>query len=218
MRIGVFDSGVGGEAVAHDLAIAFANADIITVNDRKHVPYGNRPAEEIIKLTDAAIQPLLLGNNDYIVIACNTATAIAIEWLRATYPSQRFIGLEPMIKPATELTKSGIFAIFATPATLASIRYQNLRKNYLYGKICLEPDCSSWASMIENSTIDEAQIQQTVESILADSADVIVLACTHYHWIRELIEQVVDGRAIIIDPSNAIIQRIKQLEADSLQR
>ena len=72
--------------------------------------------------------------------------------------------------------------------------------------------------MIENSTIDEAQIQQTVESVLADSADVIVLACTHYHWIRELIEQVVDGRAIIIDPSNAIIQRIKQLEADLLQR
>lgn len=218
MRIGIFDSGVGGEAVARDLAIAFANADIMTVNDRKHVPYGNRPAEEIIRLMDAAIQPLLLGENDYIVIACNTATAVAIEWLRATYPSQNFVGLEPMVKPATELTKSGTIAVCATPATLASIRYQNLKIDHLRGKNCLEPDCSSWASMIESSTLDEIHIQQTIESVLSDGTDVIVLACTHYHWIRELIEQVVDGRAIIIDPSNAIIQRIKQLEVDSLQQ
>lgn len=218
MRIGVFDSGVGGEAVARDLALAFSDSTIVTVNDRKNVPYGSRPAEEIIRLTDAALQPLLTGQFDYIVIACNTATAVAIEWLRRNYPSQIFIGLEPMVKPAAEQTKTGAIAILATPATLSSDRYKKLKKEYLNGKECIEPDCSAWAAMIEDSDINELHIQQTVESVLSKGADVIVLACTHYHWIRELIENIVDGRAAIIDPSTAIARRIKQLEAGSRPR
>ena len=218
MRIGVFDSGIGGKAVAHDLAITFANANIVTINDREHVPYGSRSADEIISLTNEAIQPLILGSYDYIVIACNTATAVAIEWLRAAYPSQVFIGLEPMVKPAASLTTTKALAICATPATLASDRYNALKKAYFKEITCIEPDCSSWASMIENSDINESLIAQTIESVLADGADVIVLACTHYHWIRELIERIADGRAAIIDPSEAVAKRIKQLEADSPQR
>ena len=216
LRIGVFDSGIGGEAVARDLAFAFPEAKIVTVNDRGNVPYGNRTAEDIITLTNSALQPLLKEHFDHIVIACNTATAAAIDWLRNTYPSQSFIGLEPMIKPASELTNSGVFAVCATPATLARSRYQSLKKEYLHGKICLEPDCSSWASMIQDTAIDESVVTQVIESVLAADADVIVLACTHYHWIRELIDQVIGDRAVIIDPSEAIISRIKQLEADSL--
>src|SRR5688500_4451990 len=120
MKLGIFDSGIGGEAVAASLHAAFPAAEIVTVNDREHLPYGDRTAEDITALTDAAIQPLLAGNCDVIVIACNSATAAAIETLRARYPEQLFVGLEPMIKPAAAMTKTGTIAVCATPATLGS--------------------------------------------------------------------------------------------------
>ena len=211
LRIGVFDSGIGGEAVAHTLATAFPIAEITSVNDKRNVPYGDRTPEEIIMLTNKALQPLFEGNFDYVVIACNTATAAAIEWLRSTYPTQVFIGLEPMVKPASELTISNTIAVLATHATLSSERYLNLKKEYLIDKKCIEPDCSSWAKMIEDTDINELNIQQTVDFALSEGADVIVLACTHYHWIRELIENQVNGRAAIIDPSEAIVNRIIEL-------
>ena len=210
MRIGVFDSGIGGEAVAASLALSIPDAIITTVNDKAHVPYGDRDQQDIIRLTDTALQPLL-GNQDVIVIACNSATAAAIEWLRVTYPDQLFVGLEPMVKPAVELSRSGIIAVCATPATLSSHRYTVLKKRYLDRTICLEPNCQSWASMIETSAIDHSIIEIEIKDILESGADVIVLACTHYHWIRSLIEEIIDGRAIVLDPSEAIANRIMSL-------
>jgi glutamate racemase len=210
MRIGVFDSGIGGEAVAASLALSLPDAIITTVNDKTHVPYGDRDQKDIIMLTDAALQPLL-GNQDIIVIACNSATAAAIEWLRTTYPNQLFVGLEPMVKPAVEQSRSGIIAVCATPATLASSRYMALKKKYLGNTICLEPNCRNWASMIETSTIDHSIIEIEINDVIQSGADVIVLACTHYHWIRSLIEDVVKDRAIVLDPSQAIAKRIISL-------
>lgn len=210
MRIGVFDSGIGGEAVAASLALSIPDAVITTVNDKMHVPYGDRDQQDIIRLTDAALQPLL-GKQDVIVIACNSATAAAIEWLRATYPDQLFVGLEPMVKPAVEQSRSGIIAVCATPATLSSHRYTALKKKYLGSTLCLEPNCRNWASMIESSSIDHSIIEIEINDIIQSGADVIVLACTHYHWIRSLIEEIAEGRATVLDPSEAIANRIMSL-------
>lgn len=218
MRIGVFDSGIGGEAVAARLAVAFPSAEIVTVNDKKHVPYGGRPQEEIRRLTHDALQPLLHETYDCIILACNTATAASIEWLRETYPEQLFVGLEPMVKPAAGLTKSGVIAVCATPSTLKSERYNLLKRRYLDTTICLEPNCRQWASMIEHSRLDTATVRAEIVDVLDQGADVIVLACTHYHWIRDLIEEIADKRARIIDPSDAIIRRISMLLDDQLRR
>ena len=98
MKLGVFDSGIGGKAVADTLAKDFPEADIMYVHDSEHVPYGGRHQDEIIQLTETAIAPLLMANCDCIILACNTATAAAIEYLRIKYPDQKFVGLEPMIK------------------------------------------------------------------------------------------------------------------------
>lgn len=211
MRLGIFDSGIGGEAVAESLRVAFPAANITTVNDREHVPYGDRTSEDIVRLTDAAIQPLLESRCDVIVIACNSATAAAIETLRARYPGQPFIGLEPMVKPAAAMTKTGTIAICATPATLNSDRYQHLKETFASNVTVLEPDCSGWARMIEDSEINEDHIEETVEAACSRGADVIVLACTHYHWIREVIERAAAGRATVIDPSDAIASRVRSL-------
>lgn len=217
MKLGVFDSGIGGEAIAASLNDAFPHAEIITVNDREHVPYGDRSQSDIIRLTNAALQPLLKNHCDIIIIACNTATAVAIEWLRTSYPTQTFIGLEPMIKPATQLTKTNAIAICATPATLDSDSYKNLKTTFAQNTTCLEPDCSSWAAMIEQNNLSQPVIEQTILTALDRNADVIVLACTHYHWIREIIERVARDRAVIIDPSAAIIERVRYLTRAAAQ-
>ena len=210
MKIGVFDSGIGGEAVASSLRLAFPDAAITTINDREHLPYGDKSQEELIILTDQAIQPFLESGTDAIVIACNSATAAAIETLRKKYSDQIFVGLEPMVKPAAALTKTGVVTVCATPATLASDRYKRLKDTYAKDIEVYEPDCSSWARMIENNKINETTIISVIEASKARNADVIVLACTHYHWIRELIEKH-SGTAKVIDPTEAVITQLHRL-------
>jgi glutamate racemase len=211
MKLGVFDSGIGGRAVAASLQSTFPEAELMIVDDHKNVPYGSKTQQQILALTDIAIQPLLAAQCDIIILACNSASAAAIEELRKRYPSQPFIGLEPMVKPAAALTKSGVVAVCATPATLSSERYRRLVKIYGQNIRIIEPDCSQWATMIENNHVNRAQIEQTINSCCKQGADVIVLACTHYHWIKDLIIEISAGRATVIEPSEAIGRRVKQL-------
>lgn len=209
MKLGVFDSGIGGEAVAAALQSHFPEATITTVNDRAHLPYGDKSAAEIQRLTDRAIQPLL--GSDVIVIACNSATTAAIDWLRQTYPQQQFIGIEPMVRPAAEQTKTGIIAVCATPATLASTRYKTLKQTYASGVVVLEPDCAQWAQMIEDNAMNEQALSAQITLLLAQNADVIVLGCTHYHWIKEDILRIANHKALVLDPSDAIANRVREL-------
>jgi glutamate racemase len=211
MKIGVFDSGVGGQAVAQRLGELLPGTEIICVDDHRHVPYGNRSADEIIKLTDTAIQPLLRGQCDAIVIACNTATTVALEYLRTTYPNSHFVGIEPMVKPAAERTKSGIVAVLATPATLASASYATLKKTWAHAITIIEPDTASWAAQIEAGKSDDVPIEDMVFQLIEEGVDVIVLACTHYHWLNERAEIAAGARAIVLEPSDSIGSRIVSL-------
>lgn len=208
MKIGVFDSGIGGKSIADSLARDFPQAEVDYVHDSAHVPYGGREQEEIVTLTENAIQPLLKGACDCIVIACNTATAAAIEYLREKYPRQKFIGLEPMIKPAVLASKTGIVAICATPFTLRSKRYIDLKRRFADTATIIEPDCSDWAKMIEHNKIDDEKIEKVITEIRTENADVIVLACTHYHWIKSKIIERAGNHVIVLDPSQAISKRV----------
>lgn len=209
MRLGVFDSGIGGEAIAAALRLHFPLADICTVSDTNNLPYGEKSLNELRRLTDAAIQPII--GSDVIVIACNSATTAAIDWLRQRYPQQQFIGIEPMLKPAAELTKTKVVAVCATPATLASPRYKQLRQTYTSDITVLEPDCSAWAQMIEDNAMSTETLQIQIEALLANNADVIVLGCTHYHWIKDGIVQLAGGQAVVLEPSDAIAARVSAM-------
>ena len=211
MKLGVFDSGIGGRAVADELQRFFPEAELVVVDDHENVPYGSKTQEQVLALTEAAIQPLLAASCDIIVLACNTASAAAIEELRQRYPAQLFIGLEPMVKPASALTKTGVIAVCATPATLRSERYHRLKETYGKDISILEPDCSNWASLIENNLINRRDVAQTIEQCCDQGADVIVLACTHYHWIKDLIAEIAGERAQVIEPSEAIGRRVQEL-------
>ena len=211
IKIGVFDSGIGGKTVAMAIEAALPHVEVLHASDSDNVPYGGRNQAEIINLTDQAIQPLLRSDCGVIVIACNTATAAAIEYLRRNYDSVKFIGLEPMIKPAALTTTNKVVAVCATPYTLSSDMYLDLKARYGSGIKILEPDCSSWAQMIENNSMTSNHIRSSISTLLDGGADVIVLACTHYHWIKDEIQTIARGRAMIIDPSQAIVDRVKQL-------
>jgi len=215
MKIGVFDSGIGGQAVADRLSELLLEADIICVNDHQHVPYGIRTANEIISLTIAAVQPLIQAHCDAIVIACNTATTVAITQLRIAYPDTNFIGIEPMIKPASELTRTKTIAVLATSATLASTQYGDLKTTWAKDIAVIEPDCASWAALIEAGQSDQVPIEETVNDAITNGADVIILACTHYHWLKERAEDAAASRATVLEPSDAISNRILTILSDT---
>ena len=211
MRIGVFDSGIGGKAVATELGKLLPNAEIISVDDHDHVPYGDRPPEEIIELTKIAIKPLLSSSCDAIIIACNTATTVAISNLRTTYPDVNFIGIEPMVKPAAKLTRSGVIAVLATPRTLQSDRYNELKQTWAKDIVVIEPDCKNWSKLIEENESDQIDIETVTASLISQKVDVIVLGCTHYHHIKQRIVDSAGPDISVLEPTDAIANRVKSL-------
>lgn len=209
-KIGVFDSGIGGLKVAKSIEAAFPHSEVIFVHDKEHVPYGTKSPEEVHRYVVPILQQLETDGCEAIVIACNTVTTTLIERLRQviTIP---LVGMEPMVKPAVELSKTNIVSICATPATLQSNRYEWLKQKYAPGTTVVEPDCSDWAYMIENNQINESSIRERIEQVLAQGADVIVLGCTHYHWIEEEIRSISSGRAKVIQPEEPVIAQLKRV-------
>ena len=215
MTIGVFDSGIGGKSVARVIEKAFPEHRIEYVNDKKHVPYGNKLPDEIAGFVIPILQDLATRCG-IIVIACNTVTTTLISKLREVIPVP-LIGIEPMIKPAAAQTKSKIIAVCATPTTLQSPRYAWLKETYARSIKVIEPDCSDWAYMIESNNLNRKAIEDRINATCQAGADVIVLGCTHFHWIEKLINQIADGRAVVIQPEQAIVARLRDLLAEQKQ-
>lgn len=213
MKIGVFDSGVGGLSVANAIKKAFPEHEILLKEDKENLPYGTKSPEELLKLVEPILNSLVSEGCRVIVVACNTVTTTIIGELRKRIDVP-LIGIEPMIKPAADLTKTGVIAVFATPTTLASERYKKLKQEYATDIDVAEPDCSNWSYMIENNRQNELNIKQNTEAALAAGADVVVLGCTHYHWIEEEIKQLVKDRAQVLQPEPAIINRLKTVIAE----
>ena len=209
-KIGVFDSGVGGQSVVNAIEKAMPDAEVIFADDKAHLPYGTKTPEQLHEL----VLPKLHGLQDQgcqaIVIACNSVTTTIIDRLRTAIDIP-LVGMEPMIKPASNMTKTGVIAVCATPTTLASKRYKELKRQHAQNLTVLEPDCSQWASMIEDNKVDEDNIMKTTEGVCEQNADVIVLGCTHYHWIEELIQQTAGERAKVIQPIEPVIEQLQRV-------
>jgi glutamate racemase len=212
MKIGVFDSGVGGLSVANAIQAALPGHEVLLREDSEHVPYGNRQPEEILGFVTPIFQGMIDEGCQVIVIACNTVSTTLVNKLRVMF-SVPFVAMEPMVKPAAEQTTSGVIAVCATPATLKSERYHWLKDNYAANCTVLEPDCSDWAAMIEQNNVEEAKISQRITEVLDQGADVIVLGCTHYHWIEEEIQQLCKDRATVIQPEQPAIKQLERVLA-----
>ncbi len=210
MKIGVFDSGVGGMSVANAIKQAMPQHEVLFREDREHVPYGSRTPEEILGFVKPILLLMVEDGCQIIVIACNTVSTTLITTLRDRVKVP-LIAMEPMVKPASQLTSTGVIAVCATPATLKSERYNWLKQTYCEDIQVIEPDCSDWSYMIEHKQIDEQKIAQRTTDCLNHGADVIVLGCTHYHWIEREIKQIAAGRAEVIQPEQAIVARLENV-------
>ena len=213
MKIGVFDSGVGGKAVAQAIEDELPDLDIMVREDHENLPYGNKTPAQLLELVTPIFASMVDAGCQVIVVACNTVTTTIICQLRQRF-SVPLVAVEPMVKPAAAHTKTGIIAVCATPTTLKSARYQWLKDTYAADKTVLEPDCSDWAAMIEDDHIDGATIAARIQEVLNQGADVVVLGCTHYHWIEHQIRILCAGRAKVLQPEKPVIAQLKRVLAD----
>ena len=213
MKVGVFDSGIGGLSVANAIRAELPDLDVHFVNDTQNVPYGSKSPEQLFELVLPILQSMVADGCQVIVIACNTVTTTIISKLREEL-SIPLVAVEPMVKPAAEMTRAKIIAVCATPTTLASPRYNELKREYAAGVTVLEPDCSQWSAMIEGNDINQDVITEQIESVCQQGADVIVLGCTHYHWIEGEIKQVADKYgAKVIQPEPALVAQLRKVLA-----
>lgn len=210
MKIGVFDSGIGGLSVVRAIERAMPDLEVVFVNDREHMPYGNRSPAEVFGFVVPIFQGLIDQGCQVIVVACNTVSTTLRTRLRSAFDVP-FVMLEPMVKPAAAMTKTGTIAVCATPATLKSERYAWLKATYAAHVRVLEPNTSDWAYLIEQNQMNTDKIRAELEPVLAQGADVIVLGCTHYHWIQKEVQAVARDRAQVIQPESAVVTQLQRI-------
>ena len=213
--VGFFDSGVGGKCILNAFKRLCPDEETVYIADSRHCPYGNKSPEEIIRLSEACVKRLLKKRCKLIVVACNTATAAAIDYLRAKYPKTPFVGIEPAVKPAALKSKSGVVAVLATEGTFNGRLYRETSAKFARNVTILASVADEFVTMVERGETKGAKalaaVKRRLEPLLAAGADHIVLGCTHFPHLKELMEKVVKGRAIIVDPSEAVARQAKRL-------
>lgn len=213
--IGVFDSGVGGLSVLRHIRAELPGEPLVYLADRAHVPYGPRPASEIQQFSEGITRFLLRQGARLIVVACNTATAAALNHLRQVFPHVSFVGTEPAVKPAAQQTQSGKVGVLATSRTFDSQRYVALMARYGQGIELFEDPCVGLVPLIEAGQIDTPETEQLLQTALSPmlraGVDTVVLGCTHYPFVLPLIEKIVGTAVTIIDPAPAIARQTHRL-------
>ena len=209
--IGIFDSGVGGLTILRAVRQALPCENLVYVADAAHVPYGEKSPQQI-RDRAMAIGGFLIGQSaKVIVVACNTATAAAIDLLRERLPVP-IVGVEPAVKPAVAATRSGVVGVLATPATLASERYRGLIERFAAGVCILGQPCAGLAEHIERGEINGERTEQLlrgfVEPLLAAHADVIVLGCTHYPLVAHIVQRIAGPDVAVIENGTAVAKEV----------
>ena len=209
--IAVYDSGVGGLSVLRALLDKLPNEHFIYFGDQAHVPYGERSLEALRDLADGVTRFFIRQNAKIIVIACNTASAAALKFLRAKYPGQVFVGMEPAVKPAAEQTHSHKVGVLATPSTFQGELYASVVERFAHGVEIYQSTCPGLVAQIEKGALDAPEtlaiLHEALDPMLAASVDKIVLACTHFPFVIPQIEAIVAGRATVIDPAPAVARQ-----------
>ena len=213
--IGIFDSGLGGISVWQALHDALPNESLIYLGDGARCPYGTRSRQEVRDFTFEAVERLLTEGCKMIVVACNTATAVAIKEVRESYPNIPFVGLEPAVKPAALTTKSGVIGVLATKRSLEGDHFRRAEEKYGSEVKILKGVGEGFVEAVENNlehtTETEDLVRRVVEPLVAQGVDKLVLGCTHYPFLRSVIERVAGDGVEIIDSSEAVARRVANL-------
>lgn len=216
--IGFFDSGVGGLSVLKEALKIMPNEDYIYFGDSKNAPYGVKTAEEVRRLTFQAVEFLLSKNVKGIAIACNTATSAAVADLRIKYPSLPLVGIEPALKPAVETNDGGDILIMATPMTLKEEKFNRLMERYKDRATIIPVPCPGLMEFIEEGKLKSKEVLEYLEDKIntykKNRISSIVLGCTHYPFIKDVLVDIVGNDVKIIDgglgTSKELRRRLKE--------
>jgi len=213
--IGIFDSGVGGLSVLREVRRLLPDEDVIFLADQAHVPYGPRSLEQVRAFSEEITRYLLGRGAKLIVVACNTASAAALHYLRATFPQTPFVGMEPAVKPAAEYTQSGVVGVLATPATFQGELYASVIERFAQGVTVLQDTCPGLVEQIEKGALDSDETRRILEAALAlmiaRGVDRVVMGCTHYPFVIPLIEEIVGPDVGVIDPAPAVARQVERI-------
>ncbi|MFM9836404.1 MAG: glutamate racemase [Methylophilaceae bacterium] len=218
--IGVMDSGVGGISVLKHIHTLLPHEDLRYFADSKHAPYGSKTPEEIKARCFEIADFFIAQGVKALVVACNTATAAAIDDMRAKY-TLPIIGMEPAVKPAAAATKNGIIGVLATVGTLKSAQFAALLESYGRNVEVVTQACVGLVECIERGELDTPETKDLIKlytsPLLVEGADTIVLGCTHYPFVKHVIQEVVGDNITLIDTGAAVAKQLKrQLEEKGL--
>ena len=215
--IGIFDSGVGGLNVWREITRLLPHESTLYVADQARVPYGSRSMAEVRDFAVEITRFLLARQAKLIVIACNTISAAALHYLRQEFPATPFVGMEPAVKPAAQQTQSGVVGILATQVTFQGQLFADLVQKYANGVQVYPQVCQGWVEAVESGALDtpetEALVRRHITPPLAAGADQLVLGCTHYPFLRPVIQRVAGAGVAIIDPAPAVARQTARLLA-----
>ena len=209
--IGIFDSGSGGLSVLREILKILPKERFLYYADTAFCPYGEK-TPEFIQSRGRAITDYLLGEGaDIIVVACNTATAAAISTLRKEY-AVKFIGMEPAVKPAALSSESGVIGVLATAGTLKGSKYLTTKGLYEDNVKIVEHVGKGFVELVENGELDGCKtmrvVRKSLQPLLDEGADRIVLGCTHYPFLRDVIQKIAGPSVQVIDPAPAVARHL----------
>lgn len=210
--VGVFDSGVGGLSVWKELNAQMPEQDYVYVADSAHCPYGDKSTDYIIDRAGRIVRFLTGQGAQAVVVACNTATAAAVSYLRSTFPIP-FIGMEPAVKPAALASRTGVVGVLATANTFKGTLYRDTVMRYASGIRIVEQVGEGLVEAVERGEVPEALIRQYVDAMTREGADVIVLGCTHFPFLQEAIARAAGPSVRIINPAPAVARQTGRVTA-----
>lgn len=219
--IGVFDSGVGGISVLNAIRRILPGEDLIYVADSAHLPYGEKPRAYIEARAQRLAAFFLEQGVKAIAIPCNTATAAAVDALRRRYPELPIVGIEPAVKPAAKLTRSGVIGVLATTGTLASERFRGLVEREAPGIEVLLKPCPGWVALAEEGWTPERDhiVAEPLSELLGKGADVLVLGCTHFPFLIEPIRRHAGDGVVVLETGEPFARQLhRQLVVRGLAR
>jgi glutamate racemase len=214
IQIGMLDSGVGGFSVLREILAALPGHPVHYVADNAWCPYGNKPPKAIRERVLRIADRLIDAGCGLIVVACNSATIHGVETLRATYPLP-FVGMEPAVKPAAGMTNSGVVGVLATEASIAGEKFHRLVTMHANGVTVITRPCPRFVDLVEEGILTgpevDSAIHEVIDPLLAHGADVLVLGCTHYPFLRPAMEAMVPRNVRIVDTGCAVARRAVRL-------
>ena len=216
--IGVFDSGVGGLSIWRAIRKLLPQESMAFFADSGHVPYGEKPTEELEDLAGRITRFLLSNEAKLIVVACNTATVHTIAYLREAFPDVPFVGVVPVVKTLARQTHTGTIAVLSTPATSESPYLAALIREFAPDKTVINIGCDGLENLVESGHLrtraTNALLERHLAQVKDSAADVVGLGCTHYPFLRARIKRMLGRGVRLYDPSRPVARRVRQVLAE----